>query len=61
MANEFTLLPNPDNTPGAVSTGYQRQNTNLFCLYTGLDTTEPFDNGNGTITIPAGGLVGSQG
>jgi hypothetical protein len=57
MARELMSLPNPDNTPGAVSTGYQRQNTNIFALQTGLDTTEPFDNGNGTITIPAGGLV----
>jgi hypothetical protein len=57
MANEFTKIPNPDNTPGAVSTGYQQQNTNIFCLQTGLDTTEPFDNDDGTITIPAGGIV----
>jgi hypothetical protein len=57
MANEFQLLPNPTNIPGAVSTGYQRQNTNLFVLQTGLDTTEPYDDGSGTITIPMGGLV----
>jgi hypothetical protein len=57
MANELQLLPNPDNTPGAVSSGYQRQNTNIFALQTGLDTTEPYDNDNGTITIPAGGIV----
>jgi hypothetical protein len=57
MANELTLLPNPDNTPGAVSSGYQRQNTNIFCIQTGLDTTEPFDNDSGTITIPAGEIV----
>jgi hypothetical protein len=57
MANELQLLPNPDNIPGAVSTGYQRQNTNMFTIQTGLDTTEPFDNGNGTITIPEGGIV----
>ncbi|MDR2149859.1 MAG: hypothetical protein LBO67_03405 [Spirochaetaceae bacterium] len=43
--------------PEAVSTGYQRQNTNIFCLQTGLDTTAPFDNGSGTISIPAGGVV----
>jgi hypothetical protein len=57
MANEFQLLPNPDNIPGAVSSGYQRQNTNIFSLQTGLDTTEPFDNEDGTITIPEGGIV----
>jgi hypothetical protein len=57
VANEFKLLPNPDNIPGAVSSGYQRQNVNLFSLLTGLDTTEPYDNGSGTITIPGGGYV----
>jgi hypothetical protein len=56
MANELSLLPNPDNVPGAVSTGYQRQNTNIFAIQTGLDTTDPFDNGT-AITIPVGGLV----
>jgi hypothetical protein len=57
VASEFQLLPNPDNVPGAVSSGYQRQNTNLFCLQTGLDTTENSDDGAGTITIPEGGVV----
>jgi hypothetical protein len=57
MANELQKLLNPDDVPGAVSSGYQRQNTNLFCLQTGLDTTEPFDNGAGVIAIPAGGIV----
>jgi hypothetical protein len=55
--NELQLLPNPDNIPGAVSSGYQRQNTNIFTIQTGLDTTEPYDNGSGTITIPEGGIV----
>jgi hypothetical protein len=59
--NEFQLLPNPTNIPEAVSTGYQRQNTNVFCLQTGLDTTEPFDNDDGTITIPEGGIVEANG
>jgi len=57
MANEFQHIPNPDNVPGLVTSGYQRQNTHLFVLQTGLDTTEPCDHGNGTITIPAGGVV----
>jgi hypothetical protein len=57
MANEFKLLPNPTNIPEAVSTGYQRQNTNLFCLQTGLDTTEPYDTGAGSIIIPEGGII----
>jgi hypothetical protein len=57
MANELQQLPNPTNIPEAVSTGYQRQNTNMFAIQTGLDTTEPLDDGNVTITIPGGGLV----
>ena len=32
MAIELQQLPNPDNVPGAVTSGYQRQNTNLFIL-----------------------------
>ena len=55
--NELQQLSNPDNVPGAVTTGYQRQNTNIFAIQTGLDTTEPFDNGNGLITVPAGGVI----
>ena len=54
-------IPNPTNNVEAVSTGYQRQNTNLFILQTGLDTTEPYDNGQGVITIPAGGVVDVNG
>jgi hypothetical protein len=57
MANEFQFLPNPTNIPEAVSTGYQRQNTNVFVLQTGIDTTEPNDDETGIITIPAGGVV----
>jgi hypothetical protein len=57
MANEFQMLPNPDYVPGKVSSGYQRQNTNMYVLQTGLDTTEPYDDGAGTITVPMGGVV----
>jgi hypothetical protein len=59
--NELQQLPNPDNVPGAVTTGYQRQNTNIFAIQTGIDTTEPFDNNNGIITIPAGGILDVNG
>ena len=52
----FEQVPNPDNVPGEVSSGYQRQNTNLFIIQTGLDTTEPWDKGS-EIIIPAGGVV----
>jgi hypothetical protein len=62
MANEFQLLPNPTNIPEAVSTGYQRQNTNIFVLQTGLDTTDPYLTNNGTtIAISSGGLVENNG
>jgi len=60
MANELLAMPNPDDWPRGGETGvvggYQRQNTNLFVLNTGLDTTEPFEDG-GMIRIPAGGIV----
>jgi hypothetical protein len=61
MANELQKLQNPDNVPGAVTSGYQRQNTNIYAIQTGLDTTEPYDNGNGVVTIPAGGIVECNG
>jgi len=54
---EFERLPNPDNVPGDASTGYKRQNTNMFAIQTGIDTTVPFDDGNGRITIPIGGII----
>jgi hypothetical protein len=56
MANKLQLLPNPTNIPEAVTTGYQRQNVNIFVLQTGLDTTEPSDDSQNVI-IPAGGIV----
>jgi hypothetical protein len=61
MANELQLLPNPTNIPTTIQNSYQRQNTNLLCLQLGLDTTAPkIINGN-TISIPAGGLIESNG
>jgi hypothetical protein len=58
MANELQQLPNPTNIPEAVSTGYQRQNTNTLAIQTGLDTTHPviINNGN-SILIYAGGVI----
>jgi len=55
--NELQQLPNPDNIPNAINMSYQRQNTNILAIQTGLDTTGPFDNGNGLITVPAGGVI----
>jgi hypothetical protein len=56
MANELNALLNPDNVPGAVSTGYQRQNNNIYAIQTGLDTLSPTEN-NTSITIEAGGII----
>jgi hypothetical protein len=57
MANEAQLLPNPDNIPGAVSSGYQRQNTNMFAIQAGLDTTSIYFNSNGKVIIKAGAII----
>jgi|GEM_PF-4523298 len=61
MSRELQQLPNPDNVIGALTTGYQRQNNNIAVIQTGLDTLEPFDNGNGTISVPAGGVIDLNG
>jgi hypothetical protein len=58
MANELQLLSNPDNTPGAVSSGYQRQNTNFFASIVGLDFLNfSKDETANTLTLYAGGIV----
>ncbi|MDR0475238.1 MAG: hypothetical protein LBH43_16395 [Treponema sp.] len=57
----FIGLKNPDNIPGKVTSGYQRQNINILAVQTGIDTTEPYDNGAGVITIPPGGIVDLNG
>jgi hypothetical protein len=65
MANEFRVMPNPDNVPSAVTTGYQAQNELLYALIKGLDTTEPNDDASfssgswtgGNVKIPAGGII----
>ena len=60
MADELVQLPNPDNVPGAVSTGYQRQNVNLLAGQTGLDLTAPYVSG-ATIVLPVGGIIDVNG
>ncbi|MCL2765607.1 MAG: hypothetical protein FWD40_10065, partial [Treponema sp.] len=57
----FEKLLNPDNVPKEVTSGYQRQNTNIYAIQMGIDTTEPYDNGAGIITIPAGDIVEMNG
>lgn len=37
MAQEFEILENPTSNPEAVSTGYQRQNTNMLAGRVGID------------------------
>lgn len=39
MANEATIINNPDSTPGKASTGYGLQNTNLVAQRNGIDHT----------------------
>lgn len=39
MAQEFEILQNPTSNPEAVSTGYQRQNTNMLAGRLGVDLT----------------------
>ena len=55
--NELQIMPNPQNVPNTVEDSYQLQNVNIAAVQTGLDTTEPYDNGAGIITVPMGGIV----
>ena len=61
MANELEQIPNPTNIPEGITTGYQRQNVLIAINNTGIDTTEPVDNNNGIITVPAGGVIDVNG
>ena len=54
------LLPVPEGIPVSVTGGYQAQNDLIFALQTGLDTVNPFDDGN-TVSVPAGGLAETNG
>ena len=60
MANEAEIINNPDSTPGAVSTGYQAQNTNLVAQRTGIDKTY-VSGGVGKVTIEISGPVDVNG
>ena len=60
MANEAEIINNPDSTPGAVSTGYQAQNTNLVAQRTGIDKTY-VSGGVGTVTVEISGPVDVNG
>ena len=60
MAKEAEIINNPDSTPGAVSTGYQLQNTNLVSQRTGIDKTY-VSGGAGTVTVEISGPVDVNG
>jgi hypothetical protein len=57
MANELQLILKPDESVANLSTSYQRQNTNMFTLQTGIDTTKPTIKNGNTIFISNGGIV----
>ncbi len=54
MANESERLTNPDSTPGAVSTGYQAQNTRSYSSTTGIDSSY-VTGGAGAATLEISG------
>ena len=60
MADEAEIINNPDSTPGAVSTGYQAQNTNIVSQRTGIDKTY-VSGGVGTVTVEISGPVDVNG
>ena len=60
MANEFEIIENPTSTPEAVSTGYQRQNTNLVSQRAGLDLSV-VEGGAGQVTVKISGPVDVNG
>ena len=60
MANEFERINNPDSLPGAVSTGYQLQNTNLISQRVGLDCSV-VTGGTGECVLEVSGPVDVNG
>ena len=60
MANEAEILNNPTSTPVAVSTGYQRQNTNAVAARVGMDATV-VSGGSGQCTLEISGPVDVNG
>ena len=60
MANEAEIINNPDSTPGAVSTGYQAQNTNMVAVRVGCDNTV-VEGGTGDCTLKLSGPVDVNG
>lgn len=61
MANEATIINNPDNTPGLVSTGYQLQNTGFIAQRNGVDNTAINVNGTSQVDVEISGPVDVNG
>jgi len=60
MANEASILNNPTSIPEAVSTGYQRQNTNMIAARVGMDESVVV-GGAGKCTLKVSGPVDVNG
>lgn len=60
MANEASILNNPTSIPEAVSTGYQRQNTNIVAARVGMDESVVV-GGAGKCTLKVSGPVDVNG
>ena len=60
MANEASILNNPTSVPEAVSTGYQRQNTNIVAARVGMDESVVV-GGAGKCTLKVSGPVDVNG
>lgn len=60
MANEAEIINNPDSTPGAVSTGYQAQNTRMVAASVGCDNTV-VEGGTGECVLKLSGPVDVNG
>jgi len=60
MANEASILNNPTSIPEAVTTGYQRQNTNIVAARVGMDETVVV-GGAGKCTLKVSGPVDVNG
>lgn len=60
MANEAAIINNPDSTPGAVSTGYQLQNTGMVAARVGMDASV-VTGGTGQCVLEISGPVDVNG
>lgn len=60
MANEVAIINNPDSTPGAVSSGYQAQNTRMAAASAGMDASV-VSGGDGACYVEISGPVDVNG